>query len=945
MSSCTERHETSRWEEDTISRILTITSFPPPPPSDPPTTGETFLSTLRKTLSSLPPPRAVQYVAQALHSASFVSVYDESPRKHAILAHITRVLSSTLLVLLTRAPNVALPAYVDALLASPFSQASSLQTLAAAASASDSLDRFLLPVLDCISSRLLSATQAPPDPSPTPTLWASHPHALLSLLSTLLAAHPEIPPTALAALGGSKSPAASGKEAWMCSLLGPALGVGVWESVVLEAVFDKQSLLQYRSDRVASAFNTLRDGSAELQSLQFAILKTLMKAKGSNLRLSARDLVLDSLAHLLKSNAKKAQIHGGNNPLVDGPDSLVFNISVLLLQLCARFTTQVTTASPLGAVDPRSVVLSPLIDLGSETLLSATNADIESWVDVRNIGQQAQYAAVRAQLGDALPTAQDSESAVRDSLSATGPGGKAGTTQMFALALVGFHIGIAPHIERYLEMSRAVSRMEESDPRGDVARSRLFGTQGIVLDPRVVDLALPLFGYLAEWLLALLTLPANLEAPPVGGDVVGSHANVLDSGLVFPLGIPHPALALIPEYFVADMAQFLAIWLRIRSSGSSSAVSDIMTRVAPFFLATLNAPAHVKNPYVRGRMAEVLFLAPVESYAHVLKASPPLRSWVPQSLIGFYVDVEASGGHSSFYDKFSVRHHLAQIMMRLRSSGEIEYVTYVSSPEGLPIFVRFANALMNDATFAVDESLSADAVNAGMFVKNAEDSIDLLGMLVEDPVSRSLLLTANGLQTRLARLLNHITVVLLSAPDNTAEVEYDRRGILRGVASMFGRMAGDDTFISDAAGDERNCNPDVYAQLVSTLRTEVLLNEGDILQVESVFASIAEAVQTGLASGVPDDVEIPDEFLDPLTYELMEDPVTLPASDMVVDRRTIIRQLLSDPVDPWTKTPLTEEDCVPATELKARIQEFVSQANSTSGAATGAAAAASSSSQ
>ena len=33
--------------------------------------------------------------------------------------------------------------------------------------------------------------------------------------------------------------------------------------------------------------------------------------------------------------------------------------------------------------------------------------------------------------------------------------------------------------------------------------------------------------------------------------------------------------------------------------------------------------------------------------------------------------------------------------------------------------------------------------------------------------------------------------------------------------------------------------------------------------------------------------DAPEEFLDPLTYELMEDPVELPKSNTIVDRLTI----------------------------------------------------------
>ena len=46
--------------------------------------------------------------------------------------------------------------------------------------------------------------------------------------------------------------------------------------------------------------------------------------------------------------------------------------------------------------------------------------------------------------------------------------------------------------------------------------------------------------------------------------------------------------------------------------------------------------------------------------------------------------------------------------------------------------------------------------------------------------------------------------------------------------------------------------------------------------------------------------DAPDEFLDPITYTVMQDPVKLP-SGAVLDRPNVMRMLLSDPRDPTTR--------------------------------------------
>lgn len=62
-----------------------------------------------------------------------------------------------------------------------------------------------------------------------------------------------------------------------------------------------------------------------------------------------------------------------------------------------------------------------------------------------------------------------------------------------------------------------------------------------------------------------------------------------------------------------------------------------------------------------------------------------------------------------------------------------------------------------------------------------------------------------------------------------------------------------------------------------------------------------------LLQGSEEDIEMadaPDEFLDPITYTIMQDPVKLP-SGAVMDRPNVLRMLLSDPRDPTTRSDST----------------------------------------
>jgi len=69
-------------------------------------------------------------------------------------------------------------------------------------------------------------------------------------------------------------------------------------------------------------------------------------------------------------------------------------------------------------------------------------------------------------------------------------------------------------------------------------------------------------------------------------------------------------------------------------------------------------------------------------------------------------------------------------------------------------------------------------------------------------------------------------------------------------------------------------------------------------------------------------------------FTIMEEPVILPTSKISIDLATIKSHLLSDPTDPFNRSPLKIEDVVPSTpngiygtnlideELKAEIASF-----------------------
>jgi len=138
---------------------------------------------------------------------------------------------------------------------------------------------------------------------------------------------------------------------------------------------------------------------------------------------------------------------------------------------------------------------------------------------------------------------------------------------------------------------------------------------------------------------------------------------------------------------------------------------------------------------------------------------------------------------------------------------------------------------------------------------------------------------------------------------------------------VYLNLMNKENFILAVARDGRSYKPSNFDAASTILRRFELKAPEKLAKWEELKQKFVTAKAEDEAAEA-DLGEIPDEFLDPLMYTLMEDPVVLPTSKIVIDRSTIRSHLLSDPHDPFNRVALKIEDITPATEMKAKIEAF-----------------------
>ena len=132
---------------------------------------------------------------------------------------------------------------------------------------------------------------------------------------------------------------------------------------------------------------------------------------------------------------------------------------------------------------------------------------------------------------------------------------------------------------------------------------------------------------------------------------------------------------------------------------------------------------------------------------------------------------------------------------------------------------------------------------------------------------------------------------------NPEKYRFDPKKLLGELTDIFVHLSQRQEFITSVAKDGRSYSKEVFFRAIGILSKHAIKSADEITSLVSFVESVEAVIKTDLAEE-EELGDIPDEFLDPLLFTLMEEPVTLPPSGVTVDLSTIRAHLLSDQHDP-----------------------------------------------
>lgn len=157
---------------------------------------------------------------------------------------------------------------------------------------------------------------------------------------------------------------------------------------------------------------------------------------------------------------------------------------------------------------------------------------------------------------------------------------------------------------------------------------------------------------------------------------------------------------------------------------------------------------------------------------------------------------------------------------------------------------------------------------------------------------------------------------------NKETFDFDPANTVKQICHIYLNLKDSDEFCLAITQDGRSYSPELFKYAENTL---IKISGGDLIAEIIEFCDKVKTIEQRQRANDEALVNPPDDFLDPILSILMKDPVILPSSKVTVDRSTISRHLLSDQSDPFNRSPLSMDQVIPNTQLKATIDAWMAE--------------------
>ncbi|CAD8073532.1 unnamed protein product [Paramecium primaurelia] len=368
------------------------------------------------------------------------------------------------------------------------------------------------------------------------------------------------------------------------------------------------------------------------------------------------------------------------------------------------------------------------------------------------------------------------------------------------------------------------------------------------------------------------------------------------------------------------------------------------------------------NKYLAGKFIEMIFF-----YTRVTKniANIPLifisNSLIKDNLllglIKQYSAVAETGANNQFYAKFQYRLYINEILFQLMQIDiyQNQIKKYIECESGQ----RLIKHMISDMNYGFEEIWTTyletyqkklkDAPNSLQEKYNKKRELDLiksqiksnlqnmksnLKLLVEFSFHIPKVLMNEVFQEMILKMINYYLDNLLNerlkekldSLKKIAEKEFRLETFLTLIGTFFANVYNQKKVVSILVKDDRSYNIENFLKLEYFFRQKIAGQQEKVERLSKFIETLQlKSEKKKFMESILEQTQIPERFQDPINGELMRDPVLLPQSKEIMDRKVIVTALLEKKQDPFTATPLDTKDLIPQPELKKEIEIWLTE--------------------
>ena len=587
---------------------------------------------------------------------------------------------------------------------------------------------------------------------------------------------------------------------------------------------------------------------------------------------ASRDKMLDWFALCVNANHKRRAMQVDRKTV--SSDGFMINVTVCLDQLCEPFMD--ASFSKVDRIDVGYLRRSPRVDIKDETKLNADQNASDSFYSNPAEGTSNFISEI---FFLTLAAHHYGTESANSTLSALDKELKRMKKHIDDIELDRHKfIGDPPRLRMFEE---AVRKFKDNM---DTGMSKKYAIEGVLLDELIQARSMQFMRYVIVWLLRTVVPEQGFPKEPVQLPLPEEQREIFKC---------------LPEYFLEDVVSNFKFIMRNMPQIITSTQSDELVMLCITFL---RSSEYIKNPYLKSGLVTIMFNGcwPTQNHTKgilgdMLNSLPFATEHLLHALMKFYIEVENTGAHNQFYDKFNIRYEIFQIIKCIWSNPLYREHLSDEAKINLEFFVRFVNLLLNDVTFVLDESLTAfvqihnlqeelkhsgkameqnvktekeEALQAAQtkarsYMQLTNETVAMLKLFTEALADS---FTKPEIVQRLADMLDYNLDALVGLKskdlivENPREYGFEPKKLLAEIVDVYLNLKDKERFVFAVARDGRSYKPQNLEQATKVLKKWALKSSEELVAWKSLGQKFKKAKE--LDDQAEEDLgDIPDEFL------------------------------------------------------------------------------------